>query len=45
MMFSGLILHVTVDGDKIIMIGYVVGALLNSLLFYYLRKRSKPRKV
>ncbi|HMO79820.1 MAG TPA: hypothetical protein PKD24_03435 [Pyrinomonadaceae bacterium] len=45
MMFSGLILHVTVDGTKFILIGYVIGAVLNSLLFLYLRNRSQPTMV
>lgn len=40
MMLSGLILHMTTDGGKIIMIGCVVGAALNSLLFLFLRNRS-----
>ena len=40
MMLSGLILHMTINGDKIIMIGCVVGAVLNSILFLFLRNRS-----
>jgi hypothetical protein len=44
MMFSGLIVHITVDGAKIIMLGFIVGAVLNSLLFLYIRNRSQlPR--
>lgn len=40
MMFSGLIVHMTVDGSKFIMLGFIVGAILNSLLFLYSRNRS-----
>ncbi len=39
MMLSGLILHATVNGHRMIMIGFVVGAVLNSLLFFLLRSR------
>ncbi len=45
MMLSGLIVHLTVGGAKIIMLGFVVGAVLNSLLFLYSRNRSHlPRR-
>lgn len=45
MMFSGLIVHVTVGGAKLIMLGFVAGAMLNSILFLYSRNRSRsPRR-
>lgn len=45
MMLSGLIVHITVGGAKIIMLGFVVGAVLNSVLFLYSRNRSQfPRR-
>jgi hypothetical protein len=37
---SGLILHMTVDGENILNIGSIVGALLNSLLFLWFKNRS-----
>jgi hypothetical protein len=39
MMFSGLIVHITVDGAKLITVGYVAGSILNSLLLILLRNR------
>ncbi len=39
-MFSGLIYHATVNGEKIITSGMFVGAVLNSTIFILLRSRQ-----
>ena len=39
MLFSGLVLHATVDGKEFIVAGYIVGAVLNALVFLVLRNR------
>ena len=40
MMFSGLILHMTVDGKDIISIGSLIGVILNVCIYYFVLRRK-----
>lgn len=40
MMFSGLILHMTVEGEKVISLGSLIGVILNISIYLFLLRRN-----